>query len=328
MSLKINKWNGEKISEPGIWSDVPDHVYHGADLCTGPSISSSGLRTIFTKSPLDYWVNSPFNPNRLPQEDSRAFIVGRALHFLCLEGKFKERFVCRPEDYEDEKGSLKKWTRASAYCKKWEAEAEELGLAVITPAELEMLRGMAGLLPWQKGLEDCGLMNNAVVRAGALEGLVEHAIIAVDKETGVFIKAKPDVLPVDSRDAADLKSTQAIDTRSLVRTLEDYRYDCQSEIISRCLEQAAGYRLENFALIFVTKPEPHEVAVRELRHFDLDAARLDMDAAIRTFAVCMERGKWPGVGGGEEDARYLERSQWSRDRAIERREQLSRLIFG
>ena len=129
-------------------------------------------------------------------------------------------------------------------------------------------------------------------------------------------------------DSGEGKTTQAVDARSLQRTLDDYRYDCQADLVSRCLEQAAGFRLENFALIFACKPEPHEVAVRELRPSDLDAAREDMTAAIRTFALCMERGKWPGIGGGELDAKYLERSQYSRDRAIERREQLHRGIFG
>jgi len=328
MTIRVIPWDGKPISAPGVYSGVDSASYHSGKLCAGPSISSTGLRTIFTKSPLEYWVNSPLNPNRLPQEDSRAFIVGRALHLLCLEGKFKEEFVCRPEEYEDEKGSLKKWTRASAYCKKWEAEAEELGLAVITPAELEMLRGMAGLLPWQEGLEDSGLMNNAVVRAGALEGLVEHTVAARDAETGVWLLARPDVIPTASREIGDLKSTQSVEQRELQRTLETLRYDMQFSLASMCLEQAAGFRLENFALIFVTKTAPHEVAVRELKHFDMEASALDLQAAIRTFAICMERGRWPGVGGGEEDAKYLERSQYSRDRAIDRRNQLSRLIFG
>ena len=331
--MQVRDWNdldGKPISEPGIWKNVPMKIYHGPSLCIGPSISSSGLRTIFSDSPLAYWIRSPYNPMALIEADSRAFIVGRAAHHLCLgEADFKAHFIVRPEEYPDEKtGQMKKWTRAAAFCRRWEKEAEEdMGLAILTPAELEMIKGLAGIQPWQAGLEDSGLMNSAVVRAGALHGLVEHTIVAQDKETGVWIKARPDVIGVDSRDANDFKTTQEVDAHSLQRTLDAYRYDAQGEIVSRCLEQAAGYRLENFALIFACKGEPHEVAVRELMSFDMEAARLDMDAAIRTFAVCMERGKWPGVGGGEEDARFLERSQWSRDRAIDRRNQLSRICF-
>ena len=328
--MKVTPWDGKPISAPGIFSGVPSTVYHGPDLCIGPSISSSGLRKIFTTSAMEYWIYSPYNPNALESPDSRAFVVGRASHHLCLgEADFRKHFVVRPEEYPDEKtGQLKKWTRAAAYCKRWEAEADEAGLALLTPAELEIIKGIAGIHPWQKGLEDSGLMNNAVVRAGALQGLVEHTIVAQDKETGVWLKARPDVIPTASREACDFKTTLSVEGYKLQRSLDDFRYDAQGEIVSRCLEQAADFRLTNFSLIFADKNEPHEVAVRELKPYDLDEAAKDNDAALRTFALCMERGKWPGRGGGEEDARYLERSDRSRERAVLRREQLSRNIFG
>jgi hypothetical protein len=279
---------------------------------------------------MQYWIRSPYNPQRLTEEESRALILGQAAHHLCLgEVNFKKVFVVRPDEYPDQRtGELKKWTRAANYCKAWEAEKAAAGLAILTPAELETIKGIAGILPWQKGLEDSGLLNNAVVRAGALQGLVEHTIIAYDKETGVYLRARPDVIPTASTEAVDLKTTAAIDDRSLQRTLDDYRYDFQASLISRCLEQAADFRLTNFALVFACKSPPYEVAVRELKPFDMDEAAKDVQAAIRTFALCMERGKWPGVGGGETDAKYLERSEWSRQRAAERRTQLARDIFG
>jgi hypothetical protein len=328
--MKVIPWDGKPISAPGIFSNVPSAIYHGPDLCIRPSISSSGLRTIFTDSPMQYWIHSPYNPNRLPEEDSRAFVVGRAAHHLCLgEADFKKHFIVRPAEYPDQKtGELKKWTRAAGYCKAREAEwADDMNLDILTPEELETIKGIAGIQPWQKGLDDSGLMNSAVVRAGALQGLVEHTVVAIDKETGVFIKARPDVIPTASREAGDFKTTQSVQPYKLQQTLDDLRYDMQGEIVSRCLEQAADFRLTNFALIFAAKKEPHEVAVRELKPYDLDESAKDNQTAIRTFALCMERGKWPGVGGGEDDARYLERSDRSRERAIARREQLERGMF-
>lgn len=305
-------------------------VYHGPNLCVAPSLSSSGGRRIFNESPMDFHIRSPYNPLALDEDDSRALIVGRAAHHLCLgETDFKKFFVVRPDKYPDEKtGALKAWTRASHYCKAWEKDAEDDGLEVITPAELEMIKGLAGIQPWQKGLEDSGLINSAVVRAGALQGFVEHTIIALDKETGVYLKARPDVIPTASKEATDFKTTVSVEPYKLVNTLDEYRYDMQGEFISRCLEQAADFRLTNFSLIFATKKEPHEVAVRELKPYDMDESAKDNTAAIRTFALCMEHGKWPGRGGGESDARYLERSDRSRERAIARRKQLSRDIFG
>jgi hypothetical protein len=328
--VKVIPWDGKPINSTGVYSGVPLSVYHGPNLCVGPSLSSSGARTIFTGSPMDYWIYSPYNALALERDESRALILGQAAHHLCLgEADFQRFFVVRPEEYPDSKtGVLKEWTRAADYCKGWEEEKAAAGLEILTPAELETIKGLAGIQPWQKGLEDSGLMNNAVVRAGALQGLVEHTIVAKDPETGIWLKARPDVIPTASREAGDFKTTQSVQVRALQRTLDEYRYDMQGEFISRCLEQAADFRLTNFALIFACKPEPHEVAVREIKPFDMDESAKDNQAAIRTFALCMERGKWPGIGGGEEDARYLERSNWSRERAIERRAQLARDIFG
>ena len=64
-----------KISEPGVYS-LPIEIYHGQPT-VGPSISSSGLRTIWAQSPAHYYVDSPLNPKRAPQPDRPAFALGR-----------------------------------------------------------------------------------------------------------------------------------------------------------------------------------------------------------------------------------------------------------
>ena len=49
-----------KVSVPGVYA-LSMAEYHG-DLCVGPSISSSGLRTIWSRSPAHYFHASPYNP--------------------------------------------------------------------------------------------------------------------------------------------------------------------------------------------------------------------------------------------------------------------------
>ena len=70
--------------------------YH-ADCCDGPSISSTGLRTIWTRSPAHYWATSALNPKRVDPEDKPDFSIGRAGHHLLLLGRkgFDEEFVVR-----------------------------------------------------------------------------------------------------------------------------------------------------------------------------------------------------------------------------------------
>ena len=60
-NMNVIKWDGEKISRPCLVSGLPIDRYHAADICDGPSISSSGLRTIFSKSPAHFWAESALN---------------------------------------------------------------------------------------------------------------------------------------------------------------------------------------------------------------------------------------------------------------------------
>lgn len=313
--MKVTRWNGKPIKEPGIYAGVPMEAYHSADICAGPSISSSGLRKIFTDCPMAYWVESDLNPNRLEPDEKEAFVLGRAAHHLVLgEEQFSRYYVARPEKLN---GTA--WNGNRTDCKDWLGHCRDQGLTVLTPGQVETIKGMAGLLPWQEGLEDSGLKNSAVVRAGALSGLVEHTIIGLDRETGVYLKARPDAIPLDSTQFADFKTTQKVDWKSLSRTLDDFRYDMQAVLASMCLEQAIGRPFTDFAFIFAMKKPPHAVEIAELTADDLAEAKLDVEAAIRTFARCLDTGRWPGPGGGRADARNISRSKWSRDEAMGRR---------
>lgn len=85
-----------KIGEPGVY-DLSMAEYHG-DCCDSPSVSSSGLRTIWSQSPAHYWYNSPYNPNRPEPKERAHFSIGKAAHHLLYLGRkgFDEEFVVRP----------------------------------------------------------------------------------------------------------------------------------------------------------------------------------------------------------------------------------------
>ena len=88
----------ETIHEPGVYLDMPEEEYH-AD----PSFSASGVKLI-TVSPLDFWVNSPLNPDR-KENGSEAKDLGKAYHKMILEGPeaFEDAYAVAPakEDYDD-----------------------------------------------------------------------------------------------------------------------------------------------------------------------------------------------------------------------------------
>lgn len=326
--MKVTPWDGKPISAPGIYSGVPIETYHSAAICDGPSTSSGHLRAIFTKSPLDYWIFSPVNPNCLTPPEKEAFILGRGAHHLLLgEAEFSKSFIVQPETYTDAKtGEVKKWSGNATVCREWKARVSDTNLTILTAGQIEAIRGMAGVLPWQAGLEDSGLKNTAVVQAGALEGLVEHTIIAKDEETGIWIKSRPDVIPLDSLQFNDFKTSNDVSDEAIRRTLDEFRYDMQAQLADECLRGAIGEAFSDFGFIFAAKTPPYATNAVELDAEDLAEAAKDNRTALRTLARCLDTGKWPGPAGRRGDAAYIRRSNWSLTSASTRREFLEREI--
>jgi hypothetical protein len=166
-----------KVSVPGVYA-LSMAEYHG-DLCFGPSISSSGLRTIWSQSPAHYFHASPYNPAGFvlqvvdgvevmvpkDQPERPHFSIGKAAHHLLYLGRkgFDAEFVIRPSKWKD-------WRTDAA--KEWKAEQIKAGLTIITDAELEAITGMAR-----------SLGAHPLVKSGILDGAVERSLIFKDAKT-------------------------------------------------------------------------------------------------------------------------------------------------
>lgn len=306
---------GALITEPGIYSNVPIERYHSSGLFLEPSVSSSGLRTIFNDSPMEYWIQSPLNPLRLPPKQTEAFTLGRATHHLLLgEPDFLKYYAVRPEMYL---GS--KWNSTRTVCKEWEAEKLLQGIEILKPAMWSAIQGMAGILPWQINLEDSGLKNSPLVQAGVLNGLVEHTVCWRDEETGIWVKIRPDNIPTSDGDGADLKTTIDVGYEELQRTIGKYRYDIQAAMIREGLRRVLGLDASNFIFIFVMNEPPHLVRPVQIKPSEMDEADKDWRVALRTMRKCLDQGRWPGPGGTQTDAVWIERLSWAIKQAEARR---------
>lgn len=291
--MKIIKWNRQPITEPGIYSGVPMSVYHGASLCDGPSVSSSGLRTLSGKSPAHYWCESPYNPDRIEQKETDSLTLGRAAHHLLLgEDDFNTLYIVRPDKWDS-------WRTDAA--KQWKMGQEEAGRTVLLPGQLETIRGMAR-----------SLAAHPLIDAGILNGAIEQTIVWRDKDTGVWLKARPDAIPNDAGDFADLKTTTSVQTADLARTIAEYGYHQQAALI------AAGWRaitekdVASFSFVFVESKPPFCTRIVTLKDADLARGERQNAVAVKTFAKCMATGEWPGPGGA--DAEYLELPTWAQTR--------------
>lgn len=284
--------DGEIIEAPGCYAMSLDH-YHG-NCCAGPSISSTGLRTIAdpTQGPAAYWTTSPLNPHRIERETKSYLALGHAAHTLILgEQGFAEQYSVRPAEFRD-------WRTKAA--QEWRDAEIAAGRTVLTPDDIETIRGMAGLLPWQQpssgwSVPESGLSNSRYVKLGLLEGEIERSLIYRDAETGVWVKSRPDVLPTASRIVADLKTTtsQAPD-----RAIWEYGYHAQGAVVRSAMKAVLDAEMEEFFLVFVQAVPPYRVTIREIARVDLDAGAIQNRQALDVFARCLEAREWP-AGDGE-----------------------------
>jgi PDDEXK-like uncharacterized protein DUF3799 len=291
------RWDGQQITAPGIYSGIPLESYHRADICAGPSFSSTMHRDVTRSSPAHAFAKSPLNPQRKPEPPKEAFVLGSALHWIVArEPGFGERFVIRPEQF---RGS--KWNGNRTDCidqlKRWRRD----GMDVLTEKNVEQLQGMAATLSV-----------HPMFLAGILRGRLEQSAFWIDKETGLWCKIRPDAMPNDSGDFADLKTTQSVMYRDLQNSIVEYAYHQQGALI---LEGARALDLEatSFTLVWVESALPHAVRVTQLKDEDLARGHKQNIAARRVIADCLETGVWPGPGDGRDDAEYIDLPQWKRD---------------
>lgn len=302
MKIKTIEWDGRAITKPGLYSQVPLANYHAADICDGPSVSSSGLRKIFNESPAHFYSQWAGNPNRIDPGDKKAFVLGRAVHHLMLgEPFFAKLFCVRPTELPNYRtGEMRPWHGNNTECKEWLAARAKEGKAVLTEEQVAAIKGIA-----------FELGKHPIVRAGALNGMIERSIFWKDKETGIWIKSRPDSIPGDSGDFVDLKTCQSVKWLDLMRSIADYGYAQQGGLVRAAAREVLKIPSPTFTLVFVEVTPPHCPRIVTLKDSELDRGERANRMALDAMAACLRSGNWPGPGGGREDAEPIELPEWS-----------------
>lgn len=299
--MKAIQYEGKPIDRPGVWSGLPIETYH-QDPCVGPSVSSSGLRTIWAESPAHYWATSPYNPNRFPSKRSDAFDLGKAAHHWLLgEADFGKHFVLSP--YDDFRT---KEARA------WRDGERDAGRTVLTLEQMDQIKGMRD-----------GLMRNPLVsEAGILDGAVERSVLwrADGTEREIWLRARPDVIPNASGDFADLKTTESVRRDEIARSLAKWNYPMQAALL-RMGCRALGIPFTSFSFVFVEKNPPFCSRVVMLKEHELDRGEKQIRAALKQFEIGLATGQWPGPDGDQTDAEFIETPGWAQTNADNRLQQ-------
>lgn len=284
------------ITEPGAYPDIDGEVYHQFEICDAPSISSTGLKLISSKSAYHYWYQSGLNPKRPQQEQKTHFNLGKAVHdLLLLQDLFPKNYFILPEGYD---GRLKKWADA----KDEREEALRSGVPVLTFDQHRMAYEMANQVE-----------NNDLAKALIVSGIPEMTLAAKDPVTGVWLRSKPDILP-DTKDIIpDVKTTRDANPSAFEGQATNLGYFQSAahymDVIDLVYGPSEGKR--RFVLIAVESTPPHLVQIYHLDDESIQMGRMLNRKAINTFADCLKSGVWPGYSKPENPILPLQMSPWA-----------------
>lgn len=291
--------DGHVIDKPGLYRMSMDW-YHSADVCDGPSVSSSGLRTIQNTSPRAFWKTWAGNPDRYPEKEAGDSLnLGRAVHALVLGDEvFEDHFIWVPEDAPRRPTAAQikaferdgRWSDAAAPgAEFWEAfDKKAAGRILLTPDQHEKIAYMAE-----------SLADNPHCVELLRSDLIEISMIWKDEATGIWVKSRPDCIPTNGADFSDLKtfSPRGANLRlAAQRSVTDYGYYMQMALAAMGAEATLGASADRCALVFLQTTEPYECLPIQIDPDTLYLGKVQMRQGLDTMARCLEANDWPGIG--------------------------------
>lgn len=242
--------------KPGLYPDLPADRYH----------ASEGI----SKSMLDRLSRSPAHLKYGQAEPTPAQAFGTAVHCAILEPEaFEQRYYLGSEA---RRGS-KEWARLEE-----QAEGREL----LKPADWDACLAM----------RDSVYAHPAASQLLTL-GLAEASAFALDAETGLLVKARPDYARLDIRALVDLKTCPDASPAGFARSAGNFHYGVQAALYLDVVSQAAGVALEYFVFAAVEKTAPFGVGVYTLTAEAIAVSRQAYRRHLRLYAECLATDRWP-----------------------------------
>jgi hypothetical protein len=248
---------------------MPELDYH-ASL----GLSSTGMKWLL-RSPKHYRQNMDH------RVEKAAFDLGHCVHAKVLGVGMGVAVI--PEDVLSKSG-----TTGTDAARAFIAESRANGLVPVKADVASRVDRIA----------EAVLANPKAAALLSLPGDVEVSLFADDPDTGVHLRGRIDKLGTfaDGRLVnIDLKTTTDVRRRKIVRAIEDFGYDVQSETYRHLLRLTTGADIAPTHLVFVETDAPHEVRVVQLAHPDwIDGGLHKMRHAIDIYARCIATDTWPG----------------------------------
>lgn len=276
------------ITEPGIYADIPDHVYHADALCPEPSLSCSTGITLLQRSPLHAHAEHPRlgKSEDEEEEDDKKFDMGTAVHELMLCGE--ERFVVV---------DAKSWASKDAKAERAAAKAEHM---------LPLLAHQ-----YNKVLEVGDAVREQLWANPALRGILapEHPreTTAIWREGESWCRCRPDLMTPDCW--YDLKFTGALATPEgwASRTAFDMQYDTRAAWYMRGGAAATGQQ-PSYRFVVIENKRPYALSWFACDMEAIEQGERKVEMFISIWQRCMKRGAWPGYS---QDLQWISPPTWS-----------------
>ncbi|WP_078324458.1 PD-(D/E)XK nuclease-like domain-containing protein [Mycobacteroides salmoniphilum] len=276
----MNNSAAEIPTADGVYSGIPDEVYHGDRT----SLSSSGARALLAPSSPEIFHHQ----RQQPPEPKPQYDFGHVAHKFVL-GEGAEIFELDPAVHGLNKdGTPSKSPTSTAMWQQAAAQARELGQIPMHIAEVAKAKAMA-----------------ARVRehplAGPLlsDGTPELSGYWHDPKTGIRLRFRPDWLPNPGRGrliVVDYKTSTSAYPGHFAKAAAEYGYHQQAPWYLDGL--AACEIADDAAFLFVvqSKTAPYPVTVMELDPEDIELGRRRNRKAINLYAQCTAADHWPDYG--------------------------------
>jgi len=249
--------------QPGLYKDITHEEYH-----------KELPRDIVSNSYLTRLKHVPA-ATLIPMEETKALVLGRALHCLVLETEmFDSEFAISPR-------FDKRTKQGKAEADKF--EAENLGKSIITEDDYTSIAEMAR-----------SILSHASARTLLTDGDCEQTVIWTDETTGIRCKCRPDLIPRgDHGVMCDLKSVQSIDEYAFQRSTLSYGYHRQAAMYREGYMRVTGRIIDKFAFICVEKEPPHPVRVFDMTPEFIEGGLSEYHQLLKLEKQCRDQGFYP-----------------------------------
>lgn len=245
----------------GVHSDISAAEYHANQDFIG-----SSTLTHIDESPRHFyhaWKGPAKEPTAAMQK-------GTLIHSLLLEQDISQ-YVPRPVN---EKGDLVR-SNSKEYA---EFLAANPGKTPIHPDDYNPMYEMLTAF--------CENKRAMTMMEGAR---IEQSVFTKDPETGIQIKARPDIWGPGY--LVDLKSTSNM--RRFEHQIFEAMYDVRLVHYAKCIEFATGEKIDQFFFVAYESNAPYCSKIFRLKSADVERAEGKWRMFMNQVSVGMKTGKWP-----------------------------------